>query len=120
MVPLVLKSTQRYASRMPELPEVETVRRGLAPVLAGARVKALDMNRPDLRFPLPERFAKRVVGQKILALERRAKYLIATLSGGEDLVMHLGMTGRFTIVHDGVWETPGEYVNETGSDPVHD
>lgn len=105
---------------MPELPEVETVRRGLAPVLVGARVRALDTHRPDLRFPLPEQFAKRIVGQKVLALERRAKYLIATLSSGEDLVMHLGMTGRFTIVHDGMRETPGEYVNETGSDPLHD
>ena len=105
---------------MPELPEVETVRRGLAPVLVGSRVAALDARRPDLRFPLPERFGERLVGQNIVGLERRAKYLIAALSGGEDLVMHLGMTGRFTIVHDGLSETPGEYVHETGPDPMHD
>jgi formamidopyrimidine-DNA glycosylase len=109
---------------MPELPEVETVRRGLAPVLVGHRVTGLELRRPDLRFPLPERFRERLVGQEIVALERRAKYLIAALSGGEDLVMHLGMTGRFTIVHDGIRETPGAYVNETGGeagpDPVHD
>jgi formamidopyrimidine-DNA glycosylase len=105
---------------MPELPEVETVRRGLAPVLVGSRVSRLDARRPDLRFPLPERFRERVVGKAIVGLERRAKYLIATLSSGEDLVMHLGMTGRFTIVHDGVRDTPGEYVHETGPDPTHD
>jgi formamidopyrimidine-DNA glycosylase len=58
---------------MPELPEVETVRRGLEPVLVGSRVAALDARRPDLRFPLPERFGERVVGQNIVGLERRAK-----------------------------------------------
>ncbi|HML27368.1 MAG TPA: bifunctional DNA-formamidopyrimidine glycosylase/DNA-(apurinic or apyrimidinic site) lyase [Hyphomicrobium sp.] len=105
---------------MPELPEVETVRRGLAPVLVGSRVARLDARRPDLRFPLPERFGERLVGQDIVGLERRAKYLIATLSGGEDLVMHLGMTGRFTVVHDGFVDRPGEYIHETGPDPAHD
>jgi formamidopyrimidine-DNA glycosylase len=105
---------------MPELPEVETVRRGLAPVLVGSRITGLDARRPDLRFPLPERFGERLIGKKIRSLERRAKYLIAALSGGEDLVMHLGMTGRFTIVHDGIRETPGDYVNETGPNPAHD
>lgn len=105
---------------MPELPEVETVRRGLAPVLVGRRVSGLDARRPDLRFPLPEHFRERLVGQKITGLDRRAKYLIVGLSGGEDLVMHLGMTGRFTVVHDGRAEQPGEYVHETGPDPAHD
>jgi len=105
---------------MPELPEVETVRRGLAPVLVGRRISGLDARRPDLRFPLPERFRERLVGQKVVRLDRRAKYLIAGLSGGEDLVMHLGMTGRFTVVHHGVAEQPGEYVHETGPDLAHD
>jgi formamidopyrimidine-DNA glycosylase len=105
---------------MPELPEVETVRRGLAPVLVGSRVSGLDARRPDLRFPLPEHFRERLVGQKIIRLERRAKYLIAGLSGGEDLVMHLGMTGRFTIIHDGGVDRPGDYIHETGPDPTHD
>ena len=105
---------------MPELPEVETVRRGLAPVLVGSRVAKLDARRPDLRFPLPEQFARRVAGQKIVGLERRAKYLIARLSGGEDLVMHLGMTGRFSIIHDGHVDRPGDYIHETGPDPAHD
>jgi formamidopyrimidine-DNA glycosylase len=105
---------------MPELPEVETVRRGLAPILVGSHVAALEMRRPDLRFPLPERFHERLVGQEIIGLDRRAKYLVAELSGGEDLVMHLGMTGRFTIVRHGRHETPGDYAHETGSDPAHD
>ncbi len=105
---------------MPELPEVETVRRGLAPVLVGSRIAGLDARRPDLRFPLPERFGERLIGQDIIGLERRAKYLIATLSGGEDLVMHLGMTGRFTVVHDGFVDRPGEYIHETGPNPTHD
>src|SRR5437764_12602385 len=82
---------------MPELPEVETVRRGLLPVLEGGRIARLDQNRKDLRFPLPERFAARVRGKKVERLERRAKYLLAHLSGGDVLLMHLGMTGRFTV-----------------------
>ncbi len=82
---------------MPELPEVETVRRGLEPVLSGARVARLEQRRPDLRFPLPERFAARVEGRRIVSLARRAKYLLARLDSGETLVMHLGMTGRFTV-----------------------
>jgi formamidopyrimidine-DNA glycosylase len=105
---------------MPELPEVETVCRGLAPVLIGRRVTDLETRRPDLRFPFPERFAERLVGQRVTSLERRAKYLIAGLSGGEDLVMHLGMTGRFTIVRDGQRDTPGEYAHSVGPDPAHD
>ncbi len=105
---------------MPELPEVETVRRGLAPVVTGRRIAAVELRRPDLRFPFPERFAERLVGQRIDRLERRAKYLIAELSGGEDLVMHLGMTGRFTILEKGRTDTPGEYVNSVGAAPVHD
>ena len=66
---------------MPELPEVETVRRGLAPVLVGSRVTDLEARRPDLRFPLPEKFRERLVGQQIVALDRRAKYLIADAVG---------------------------------------
>jgi formamidopyrimidine-DNA glycosylase len=105
---------------MPELPEVETVRRGLEPVVAGRRIAAVDVRRPDLRFPFPERFAERLIGQKIAGIERRAKYLIAGLSGGEDLVMHLGMTGRFSILQNGRSDTPGAYTNAVGADPAHD
>jgi len=82
---------------MPELPEVETVRRGLQPTLEGARLEHVEVRRPDLRFPFPPRFAERLTGARIEALERRAKYLLARLDTGETLVMHLGMTGRFEI-----------------------
>jgi formamidopyrimidine-DNA glycosylase len=82
---------------MPELPEVETVRRGLEPVLVGNAFSRVEQRRPDLRFPLPERFSARLEGRTIEALDRRAKYLLARLDDGEVLVMHLGMTGRFTI-----------------------
>lgn len=105
---------------MPELPEVETIRRGLEPVLAGARIRRLHMRRPDLRFPLPEHFAERVEGQRIERLTRRAKYLVAELSGGEALVMHLGMTGRFSVVTPQRQQVLGAYVYETDGDPVHD
>ena len=74
---------------MPELPEVETVRRGLQPVLEGARITHLHLARPDLRFALPERFAERVTGRRINALGRRAKYLVAELEGDLVLAMHL-------------------------------
>lgn len=82
---------------MPELPEVETVRLGLAPVLTGATIARVEVNRPNLRFPFPDDFARRLTGQTVIALGRRAKYLLADLSSGEVLAMHLGMTGRFTI-----------------------
>jgi formamidopyrimidine-DNA glycosylase len=82
---------------MPELPEVETVRLGLAPVLVGNSFASVEQRRGDLRFPLPKQFAKRLEGRKVDALDRRAKYLLARLDDGEVLVMHLGMTGRFSI-----------------------
>ena len=82
---------------MPELPEVETVRRGLEPAMVGARLDAVEQRRPDLRFPFPERFTERLTGRRVEALRRRAKYLIADLDGAEVLVMHLGMSGSFRI-----------------------
>ena len=106
---------------MPELPEVETVRRGLLPVLEGKRIAKLDQNRKDLRFPLPADFAARVRGRKIERLERRAKYLLAHLSGGDVLLMHLGMTGRFTVHAPASGpERVGKYVHETSADRKHD
>src|SRR5215217_6631571 len=86
---------------MPELPEVETVRRGLQPVLEGARLTRVEARRPDLRFPLPDGFVQRLTGATVLRLERRAKYLLAPLDRGDTLVMHLGMTGRFEIQKGG-------------------
>lgn len=108
---------------MPELPEVETVRRGLAPVMDGALIVAAEARRPDLRFPLPRNFVRRLKGARIEQLRRRGKYLIGALSTGESLIMHLGMSGRFTI--DAQTARPGTarsaVVGETGeSDPKHD
>ncbi|MEM9285190.1 MAG: bifunctional DNA-formamidopyrimidine glycosylase/DNA-(apurinic or apyrimidinic site) lyase [Pseudomonadota bacterium] len=82
---------------MPELPEVETVRRGLAPAMTGAVVTAVDQRRPDLRFPFPDNFAQRLTGATVEAVERRAKFLLFPLSTGETMIAHLGMTGRFSI-----------------------
>ncbi|MDP3370875.1 MAG: bifunctional DNA-formamidopyrimidine glycosylase/DNA-(apurinic or apyrimidinic site) lyase [Brevundimonas sp.] len=82
---------------MPELPEVETVRRGLEPVLTGARLTRVRQNRPDLRFPFPDRFPERLEGAVVERIDRRAKYLLMPLSTGETWVSHLGMTGRFTL-----------------------
>ena len=102
---------------MPELPEVETVRRGLAPVMEGRAIVSTALNRPDLRFPLPERFAERVSGMRVERLSRRAKFLVAELSSGEALIMHLGMSGRFTIT-GGV--RPGDFHHEIAPNPKHD
>ncbi|WP_457798983.1 bifunctional DNA-formamidopyrimidine glycosylase/DNA-(apurinic or apyrimidinic site) lyase [Methylocystis sp. S23] len=85
---------------MPELPEVETVRRGLAPALVGARIMRVEQRRGDLRFPFPPDFAARLTGRRILCLRRRAKYLLDDLDQGETLVMHLGMSGSFRIDGD--------------------
>src|SRR6185437_6543680 len=82
---------------MPELPEVETVRAGLEPVLRGRRFVRVEQRRANLRFPLPERFAERLTGRKVERLDRRAKYILVHLDGGEVLAMHLGMTGRFSV-----------------------
>jgi len=85
---------------MPELPEVETVRRGLAPVMEGARFVEVVARRGDLRWPLPKDFAERLKGQTVTGLGRRAKYLLADLSSGDVLLMHLGMSGSFRIFRD--------------------
>jgi formamidopyrimidine-DNA glycosylase len=82
---------------MPELPEVETVRRGLLPVMEGQVIESALVNRPDLRFPLPERMAERLGGQTVLSLRRRSKYILADLSSSETLLIHLGMSGRMLI-----------------------
>jgi formamidopyrimidine-DNA glycosylase len=110
---------------MPELPEVETVRRGLEPVLVGSTLARVEQRRADLRFPLPERFAARLKGHSVEALERRAKYLLAHLSGGEVLVMHLGMTGRFTILAPNgakvaSAQEPGNFAHGTVAKLKHD
>lgn len=106
---------------MPELPEVETVRRGLEPVLAGAVITHVDQRRGDLRFPLPADFAARLAGRRVDRLERRAKYILAWLDGDEVLAIHLGMSGRFTIQRPGAnAQEPGEFLYDTGALPAHD
>jgi formamidopyrimidine-DNA glycosylase len=104
---------------MPELPEVETVRRGLAPVMEGAAIEAVELNRKDLRFPLPHRFRARLAGRRVVALRRRAKYLLAELDDGATLLMHLGMSGSFRIDRSGV--LAGEaFRHPRGKDAAHD
>ncbi len=82
---------------MPELPEVETVRRGLEPAIAGKVIVRADVRRADLRWPFPPRMAERLVGRRVEALRRRSKYLLADLDGGETLIAHLGMSGRMLV-----------------------
>ncbi len=111
---------------MPELPEVETVRRGLQPVMEGALIRSVEVRRPALRFPFPERFAERLAGRRVERLERRAKYLLAHLSGERDgdlvLAMHLGMSGSFRIeAADGALvSSPGEFLYPRGAPGRHD
>ncbi|MFO6466064.1 bifunctional DNA-formamidopyrimidine glycosylase/DNA-(apurinic or apyrimidinic site) lyase [Jannaschia sp. KMU-145] len=101
---------------MPELPEVETVRRGLTPALEGARLTRVDVNRPDLRWPFPERMAERLQGATVTALGRRSKYLLLHLDTGETLIVHLGMSGRMVV--DDVQQ--GSFHRDAGWLPQHD
>ena len=102
---------------MPELPEVETVRRGLAPAMEGARFAKVEVRRRDLRWPLPKDFARRLEGKTVEGLGRRAKYLTADLSSGDVLLMHLGMSGSFRVGHDA---KPGVYYHERSKSRAHD
>jgi formamidopyrimidine-DNA glycosylase len=104
---------------MPELPEVETVRRGLAPHLIGRRLVRVTARRPDLRFPLPDGFVQRLTGAAVTGLTRRGKYILAALDRDETLVIHLGMTGRFGLEGDGVHEAPGEFALAAPVNPKH-
>ena len=105
---------------MPELPEVETVRRGLAPAMEGKRILRVETHRKDLRFPFPAKFAHRLEGARVRHLGRRAKYLVGELSTGEALIMHLGMTGRFTVEAAKHKKRPGDFHHETGGHEKHD
>lgn len=104
---------------MPELPEVETVRRGLAPVMEGRRLLEVDQRRPDLRWPFPERFAERLSGTRIERLRRRSKYILADLGSGEILLIHLGMTGRM-LIDEGVPSAPGVFAHAMATPAKHD
>jgi len=102
---------------MPELPEVETVRRGLTPVMEGQRFAKVEVRRGDLRWPLPKGFAHKLIGETVEGLGRRAKYLLADLSSGTVLLMHLGMSCSFRIGKDGA---PGKYYHERSKSTTHD
>jgi formamidopyrimidine-DNA glycosylase len=102
---------------MPELPEVETVRRGLVPAMEGERFAKVEVRRGDLRWPLPKGFAERLHGKTVHGLGRRAKYLLADLSSGDVLMMHLGMSGSFRVGKDSV---PGTYYHERSKSVSHD
>jgi formamidopyrimidine-DNA glycosylase len=110
---------------LPELPEVETVRRGLAPAMEGAVFARVEQRRPDLRFPFPEGFAAAIEGATLVTLARRAKYLCGHLSNGRVLIMHLGMSGRFTIAppagaRDAAPQRPGDFTHAATADAAHD
>lgn len=105
---------------MPELPEVETVRRGLAPVMEGATIVRVEQRRPDLRTPFPIGFVQRLEGATVTALSRRAKYLLADLSTGEVLIAHLGMSGSFRVRTGGDENRPGGFHHERDRAPTHD
>ncbi|MEC3861841.1 bifunctional DNA-formamidopyrimidine glycosylase/DNA-(apurinic or apyrimidinic site) lyase [Mesobacterium sp. TK19101] len=101
---------------MPELPEVETVRRGLAPVMEGHVIARATVNRPDLRWPFPDRMADRLTGQTVLQLRRRSKYILADLASGESLLIHLGMSGRMLVSGDPL----GVFVHDHPAPEKHD
>ena len=101
---------------MPELPEVETVLRGISPILEGNQIDYAQVNRPDLRRPFPNNLAKRLKNRKINFLHRRSKYILIDLSGGETLIMHLGMSGRIMISQ----KVAGTFHHNTNHSQKHD
>src|SRR3954452_8595126 len=105
---------------MPELPEVETVRRGLQPVMEGARFLKVIAHRGDLRWPLGQDFAARLEGKTVEGLGRRAKYLLADLSSGEVLIMHLGMSGSFRVLNGAAEQAPGKLHFARSRALIHD
>ncbi len=105
---------------MPELPEVETVRRGLQPVMEGARFERVEARRGDLRWPLPTDFVKRLEGQTVTGLGRRAKYILADLSSGDVLLIHLGMSGSFRVALAGAEKTPADFHHQRSKAAAHD
>jgi formamidopyrimidine-DNA glycosylase len=105
---------------MPELPEVETVRRGLQPAMEGAKIVHAEARRKDLRFPFQKDFVARLEGQTVTGLGRRAKYLMADLASGDVLLMHLGMSGSFRVVAGGGKSAPGKFHHPRSEDRAHD
>jgi formamidopyrimidine-DNA glycosylase len=105
---------------MPELPEVETVRRGLQPVMEGSTIVRAEARRKDLRFPFQKDFVARLEGQTVTGLGRRAKYLMADLGSGDVLLMHLGMSGSFRVIEGEDQKTPGKFHHPRNEDRAHD
>ena len=105
---------------MPELPEVETVRRGLQPAMEGATIVKAEVRRKDLRFPFQKDFVRRLEDQTVTGLGRRAKYLMADLSSGDVLLMHLGMSGSFRVLEGDGKKTPGQFHHPRTEDRAHD
>src|SRR6201989_820575 len=105
---------------MPELPEVETVRRSLQPVMEGSKIVSAEARRKDLRFPFQKDFVARLTGQTVTGLGRRAKYLMADLTSGDVLLMHLGMSGSFRVLADDTETAPGQFHLPRSEDRAHD
>ncbi|WP_438273745.1 bifunctional DNA-formamidopyrimidine glycosylase/DNA-(apurinic or apyrimidinic site) lyase [Nitrobacter sp.] len=105
---------------MPELPEVETVRRGLQPAMEGATILRAEARRKDLRFPFQADFVARLEGQAVTGLGRRAKYLLADLASGDVLLMHLGMSGSFRVIDAAGAAAPGDFHFPRDERRVHD
>lgn len=101
---------------MPELPEVETVRRGLAPAMEGFVIANAQVNRPDLRWPFPQNMAERLTGKRVLRLRRRSKYILGDLDSGETALIHLGMSGRMLVSGDPL----GQFVHTHPAPEKHD
>lgn len=101
---------------MPELPEVETVRRGLAPAMEDVVIAKAEVNRPDLRWPFPANMADRLTGKRVLRLRRRSKYILADLDSGETALIHLGMSGRMLVSGDPL----GQFVHDHPAAQKHD
>ena len=105
---------------MPELPEVETVRRGLQPAMEGFKIVEAEARRKDLRFPFQKDFVLRLQGQTVTGIGRRAKYLLADLASGDVLLMHLGMSGSFRVVAGEKKTSPGKFHHPRSEDRAHD
>jgi formamidopyrimidine-DNA glycosylase len=114
------RQAHKVNASMPELPEVETVRRGLQPAMEGSKIVKAEARRADLRFPFQKDFTARLNGQVVTGLGRRAKYLMADLASGDVLLMHLGMSGSFRVLKEHGEQTPGQFHHPRSDDRAHD